>query len=367
MLLDRMPPQLGALGSGLGRGLGERRDGFYRVAVLARVARQLVAAQLTGRPAAVERVAEHVPALPRLLDPAPSRCVKRSSSVQPMAKGRRIPARCDPSARHSRSAIPAGHKWVGEEPAAVERICARGPLLVHFVDVAHLSSVRTLPYLRAWAERYARPGADPGGGQLPPLSIHGRCAASWPRPLARLGVRLPRGRRLRLPRLARLRLRGVALAVPLGPRRGPALVPLRRGRVRRPPRRPSRRSFGASTPGSTCPSPSPRFAPATPPARSSRARATRCSRWVGVASRGGRARTTRRSSSSTRRAAPGRRVDGRGAAARLARRRAAATIEVEAPGAYELAAHERHEAHHLSLGATPGLSVYSVGFAAAVP
>ncbi len=42
-------------------------------------------------------------------------------------------------------------------------------------------------------------------------------------------------------------------------------------------------------------------------------------------------------------------------------------IEVEAPGAYELAAHERHEAHHLSLGATPGVRVYSIAFPAAVP
>ena len=42
-------------------------------------------------------------------------------------------------------------------------------------------------------------------------------------------------------------------------------------------------------------------------------------------------------------------------------------IEVEAPGAYELAAHERHEAHHLSLGATPGVRVYSIVFAAGVP
>ncbi len=31
------------------------------------------------------------------------------------------------------------------------------------------------------------------------------------------------------------------------------------------------------------------------------------------------------------------------------------SIEVQAPGAYELAAHERHEVHHLSLGVTPGV------------
>jgi hypothetical protein len=42
-------------------------------------------------------------------------------------------------------------------------------------------------------------------------------------------------------------------------------------------------------------------------------------------------------------------------------------IEVEAPGAYELACHERHETHHLSVAGTPGLHVYSIAFPAGVP
>lgn len=54
--------------------------------------------------------------------------------------------------------MPAGTQWLGGEPVAVERLCARGPLLVHFLDVGHLSSVRTLPYLAAWQGRYAEAG-----------------------------------------------------------------------------------------------------------------------------------------------------------------------------------------------------------------
>ena len=50
--------------------------------------------------------------------------------------------------------FPPATVWVGEEPAAVERLCARGPLLVHFLDFAQLNSVRALPYLQAWHERY---------------------------------------------------------------------------------------------------------------------------------------------------------------------------------------------------------------------
>ena len=49
----------------------------------------------------------------------------------------------------------------------MERICAAGPLIVHFVDVAHPSSVRTIPYLRAWAERYGELGLSVIGVNSP--------------------------------------------------------------------------------------------------------------------------------------------------------------------------------------------------------
>jgi hypothetical protein len=42
-------------------------------------------------------------------------------------------------------------------------------------------------------------------------------------------------------------------------------------------------------------------------------------------------------------------------------------IEVTAPGAYLLASHERHENHRLSLAASQGVAVYCIGFAAGVP
>ena len=37
-------------------------------------------------------------------------------------------------------------------------LTASGPVLVHFFDFAQLNSVRTLPYVRAWHERYAATG-----------------------------------------------------------------------------------------------------------------------------------------------------------------------------------------------------------------
>ena len=72
-LLLGVTAQLGALG--LGGGVGdvgaEAGDRGGRVAVLAGVAGQLLAAQLAGGPALVEGVLEHVPAVAGLLDPLP--------------------------------------------------------------------------------------------------------------------------------------------------------------------------------------------------------------------------------------------------------------------------------------------------------
>ena len=41
---------------------------------------------------------------------------------------------------------------------SIDRLAAARPVLVHFFDFAQLNSVRTLPYLRAWYERYSRDG-----------------------------------------------------------------------------------------------------------------------------------------------------------------------------------------------------------------
>ena len=83
-----------------------------------------------------------------------------------------------------------GTVWIGEEPPAVERICASGPLLVHFIDVAHFSSVRTLPYLSEWAKRYREVGLTVLGVNSPRFPFTGdeeKLAATR----EGLGVRFP--------------------------------------------------------------------------------------------------------------------------------------------------------------------------------
>jgi hypothetical protein len=54
--------------------------------------------------------------------------------------------------------IPPGLDWVGEPVESIDRLLAARPALVHFFDFAQLNSIRTLPYLRAWHERYAGAG-----------------------------------------------------------------------------------------------------------------------------------------------------------------------------------------------------------------
>ncbi|MDX6607327.1 MAG: hypothetical protein QOD14_1867 [Solirubrobacterales bacterium] len=41
---------------------------------------------------------------------------------------------------------------------SIDRLVAARPVLVHFFDFAQLNSIRTLPYLRAWHERYRGDG-----------------------------------------------------------------------------------------------------------------------------------------------------------------------------------------------------------------
>jgi hypothetical protein len=54
--------------------------------------------------------------------------------------------------------LPAGAEWIGEPVESIDRLAATRPVLVHFYDFAQLNSVRTLPYLRAWDERYSDDG-----------------------------------------------------------------------------------------------------------------------------------------------------------------------------------------------------------------
>jgi hypothetical protein len=54
--------------------------------------------------------------------------------------------------------LPPRLRWIGDAPESMAALTEAGPVLVNFFDVAHLSSVRALPYLNQWSERYASDG-----------------------------------------------------------------------------------------------------------------------------------------------------------------------------------------------------------------
>ena len=188
--LDRVSPQLGALGGGVRGGLGEpRRSPAPRAGTGPSSAPAPRGSAL--RPTSAGRRGGGARSSAR----APARSAPRSSAS-------RDPPRSAEGSQENSGAVrpqahdiavppfPPGTQWVGPEPGAVERICARGPLLVHFVDAAHLSSVRTLPYVRAWEERYRDLGLTLVGVNSPrfPFTADaGKLAAA----LARLEVGFP--------------------------------------------------------------------------------------------------------------------------------------------------------------------------------
>jgi hypothetical protein len=63
--------------------------------------------------------------------------------------------------------FPPRVQWVGEEPPAMGAMTAIGPVLVHFFDFAQLNSMRTVPYLCNWHERYAGLGLSVLGVNSP--------------------------------------------------------------------------------------------------------------------------------------------------------------------------------------------------------
>jgi hypothetical protein len=86
--------------------------------------------------------------------------------------------------------LPTGLEWIGAEPDSMPALTAGGPAIVHFIDFAQLNSVRTLPYLGEWARRYRESGLSVIGVQTPrfPFGADREAVAAG---LARLGVEFP--------------------------------------------------------------------------------------------------------------------------------------------------------------------------------
>lgn len=86
--------------------------------------------------------------------------------------------------------LPDRIAWVGGAPRSMPSLAAAGPVLVHFFDYSQLNSVRTLPYLAEWDRRYREAGLTTIGVQAPRFPF-GADPANVETGLDYLGVEYP--------------------------------------------------------------------------------------------------------------------------------------------------------------------------------
>jgi hypothetical protein len=257
--------------------------------------------------------------------------------------------------------LPAGLIWLGEEPRSMPVLTAAGPVLVHFFDYAQLNSVRTLPYLTEWDRRYREAGLRTIGVQSPrfPFAADPVNVAAG---LRDLGVEFPvaidanrdlwhaygcegwpslflwtTGGALSWFHFGEGEYRGTEEAIQAELRELDALQSLPE------PMEPLRPS---DAPGAKVIPPTVELFPG--------------GSWeqpwtdgnLEVDYEAGGAYAT---------------VEGRGTLTVNSNGGDPHQLQVSGAGLYELARHQRHELHHLTLDPSPGLQIWSVSFAAGIP
>jgi hypothetical protein len=86
--------------------------------------------------------------------------------------------------------FPSGVEWLGAPFVRVNTLLGRHALLIEFWDFARINSLRTLPYFKAWHERYADAGLAVVGVHSPGYSF-GRDRDTVERAVERLGIGYP--------------------------------------------------------------------------------------------------------------------------------------------------------------------------------
>ncbi len=258
--------------------------------------------------------------------------------------------------------LPPGLVWTAEPPHSMAALTAAGPVLVQFIDFAQLNSVRALPYVIEWERRYAGAGLSVLGVQAPRFAF-GFEPETVAAGIGRLGVGFPVAidseRRLWLeygcrgwPSLFLWGQGGALRWVHFGEGEYLATEEAIQAELREAdalrslpePMAPLRATDG---PGVRVMPPSAEVFPAE-----GRAWTAADGAVLEFDYEAGGAHAT---------------LDGEGEASVAIDGGPPRAIAVEGAGLYELAAHERHEAHSLRLTLTDGVGLWSVSFAAGVP
>ena len=236
-------------------------------------------------------------------------------------------------------------------------------MLVHFFDLAQLNSVRTLPYLREWHERYAGHGLSLLGVHCPRFPFT-QAQDDVAAATERLGIGWPV---IVDPAFAVWRL--------YEPHGWPALFLWGRGGALRwyhlgegdyaGTEEAIRKELAGSGDGHEWP---PLLAPLRPSdAAGARVIAPTAEIFPGGSTEEPWAEADRTIELTYEAGGAYAATDGQGEIALRIDGEPAAPIRVTHPGLQELASHERSERHQLELEPSPGLLVYSIQFAAGIP
>jgi hypothetical protein len=261
--------------------------------------------------------------------------------------------------------LPEGIAWIGEAPRSMPVATAGGAVLVHFLDYAQLNSVRTLPYVREWARRYEPYGLTTIGVQAPRFPFGAECDAVASG-LHRLEVEFPvaidADRRLwhaygceGWPSLFLWKLGGALAWFHFGEGEYRASeeaiqAELREQDALRPLPDPMDPLRATDAPGAKVMPPTPELFPSGSWERPWTAGED--GEELEIAYEAGGAHAT---------------VEGTGEIAVELDHRPNGSVEIDGAGLYALSEHARHERHDLTLRPSPGLRVWSIGFAAGVP
>src|SRR5215831_16429637 len=98
--------------------------------------------------------------------------------------------RTPPNADIAAPEFPEGTEWLNVAFLRMDQQIGRHAVLLEFWDHARINSLRTLPYTKAWHERYAGQGLRVIGVHSPGYSF-GRDRAGVERAVERLGIEYP--------------------------------------------------------------------------------------------------------------------------------------------------------------------------------
>jgi hypothetical protein len=243
-------------------------------------------------------------------------------------------------------------------------LTAAGPVLVHFFDFAQLNSLRALPYVLAWRERYGGAGLAAIGVHSPRFKFTAEREALGPA-LERLGIAHPVADDSRY-----------AVWHDYGCKGWPSLFLWGQGGALRwahfgegeyeATERAIAAELEAIDSSYTPPPPLDAMRPTdvpgamvAPPTGEVLPGGSLTNPWAGGSGNPIELAYEAAGAHAS--------VDGRGELRIAIDGGAERTVGVEAPGLYDLAVHDRHERHALRLEAGPGVDIYSVSFSPGVP